>query len=50
MLILVLIVLFLFLACCATVGFLHSLKEAGSVPKKVFVYIKEIVVDLLFGL
>ena len=49
MLIIVLIVLFLFFACCATVGFVHSLKEEGSLPKKIFIYIKEIV-DLLFGL
>jgi hypothetical protein len=49
MLIIVLIVLFLFFACCATVAFEHSLKKKGSLPKKIFVYIKDIV-DLLFGL
>jgi len=49
MLVIVLIVLFLFAACGATVAFEHSLKEEGSLPKKIFVYIKDIV-DLLSGL
>jgi len=44
-----LILVFLFVAGCATVKFEYSLKENGSLPRKIFVFIKD-AFDALFGL
>ncbi|HZM88935.1 MAG TPA: hypothetical protein VFF31_20585 [Blastocatellia bacterium] len=49
MLVILLIVVFLLVVAGATVKFEHSLKEKGRLPKKIFVFIKD-VFDALFGL
>jgi hypothetical protein len=49
MLTIFLILVFLFVAGCATVRFEFSLKEKGRLPKKIFVFIKD-VFDAFFGL
>jgi len=49
MLTIVIMLALLFVVAAATVKFEHSLKEKGRLPKKIFVFVKDIF-DALFGL